>query len=202
MGNFDVKKVDLSDIDALVLVDLINDFFHPKGVFYPQNNPYFTGNEVVARARELLERCRREKKTIIALEDCHTDLHPEVIALGHHAMLGTWGSWPIKGLELDESTYKDKGHWEFIIKKQAFSAIFQRVFCRSPRLQVVLDRFQVKKAIVCGGLTSVCVEDAVCDLFHAGVKSVVYRDLVADNDQQLAEASLKKIGIYCRAEVF
>jgi len=71
--------------EALLLIDALNGFMHPKGSLYCE-----TAKEVVPKMREVLDGARLYKVPVFYLNDAHKDGDMELQIWGSHAMKGTW----------------------------------------------------------------------------------------------------------------
>jgi maleamate amidohydrolase len=164
---------------ALVLVDVINAFFHRDGAFH-----YEASAEVVPGLRRLLEAARRGGRLVVHAREAH---HPglddfETGKLPAHCAVGSFDAEFVPGIEPVEG--------EIEIPKRRFSAFF------ATDLALLLGEQGVRRVVVAGAKTNVCVRATVQDAFANGFDPVVVRGTANSNRPHLHEATLEDIDLY------
>lgn len=136
---------------ALLIADMINDFV-VKGA--PLEIP--RARRIVSHIRRRVARARREGIPVIYICDKHRKDDPEFKVWPKHAVNGTPGSEIIAELA---PTSKD-----YIVDKTTYSAFF------GTKLEKVLRKLGIKKVVVTGVCTEICVLYTAVDAFMRGYK--------------------------------
>ena len=165
---------------ALLLVDLQNSFFHPNGGnYFPQSD------EIIGNLYRLLEHARRNNRVVIHIAEQHrpnvTDF--ESIKLPEHCVTGHSDAEFFGGFGPD-------GENEFLLPKRRVSAFF------ATDLDLLLREKNVRRLVVAGVKTNVCVRATVIDGLSLGYRCLVPSAAVASNRKNLADASLEDIDRY------
>lgn len=167
---------------ALILVDVINDFFHPQGKnFKPEYQ------ETLSNIRLLLETARKHGIVVVHAMEGH---HPaarqadyEWKKLPPHCFMGEFDAEPVEGIDirLDQ---------EYIVRKRRFSAFFET------DLNLLLREAGVERIIIVGVKTHVCVRATAQDGFAYGYRVILPLGAVNSNYKHLHKASLEDIQRY------
>jgi maleamate amidohydrolase len=164
---------------ALLLVDVDNAFFDPRGAFY------FPGAEAVLDPlRELLAAARAGGRLVVhARERHHAGLADfEGRKLPAHCVGDDFDALPFPGFE--------ELPGEPVIFKRRYSAFF------ATELALLLREQGTEQVIVAGVKTNVCIRATVQDAFAHGFQPVVVRGTVDSNRPHLHEAALEDIARY------
>jgi len=165
---------------ALILVDVINDFFHHEGANY--STVY---ESILENIRHLLVEAREHGILIVHVMESHIpDGHPdfEWHKLPEHCIEGSFASQPVAGIDVLPG--------EYIVHKRRFSAFF------ATDLDMLLREARVKRLLVAGVKTHVCVRATVQDAFGYGYNVGVVKGAIGSNYTHLHEASLEDIERY------
>lgn len=163
---------------ALILVDVINDFFDPRGTNY---DPGY--NAVLDAVRRLLEAARAAGVPIIHAREAHRPGPDfEYRKLPVHCVAGSWDAQPPASL--------DSGPEDITVLKRRYSAFF------ATDLDLLLRERTVSRLVVAGVKTHVCVRATVQDAFALGYEVWVPREATGSNHAHLHEASLEDINRY------
>lgn len=164
---------------ALLLIDINNSFFDPKGLFY-----YPAAAEVLGPVRRLLESARSAGCLVIhALEAHRAGFEDfEALKLPKHCLEGSFDAAPFPGFEPQPG--------ELVIRKRRFSAFF------GTDLALVLSEQKVGRLLIGGVKTNVCIRATVQDAFAYGFQPAVVREAVNSNRPHLHEAALEDIDRY------
>ncbi len=164
---------------ALLLVDVDNAFFDPRGTFY------FPGVEaVIDPLRELLAAARAGGRLVVHARERH---HPgladfEGQKLPVHCVGDEFDAQPFPGFaELPG---------EPVIAKRRYSAFF------ATELALLLREQGTVQIIVAGVKTNVCIRATVQDAFAHGFQPIVVRGTVDSNRPHLHEAALEDVARY------
>jgi ureidoacrylate peracid hydrolase len=183
---------------ALVMVDLQNDFAHPKGWVAQQQVAGFLGDTGIAsvldRSHELLAAARQANALRIFVRMLGDDRYlsgPLKALYGrNHGHVrppcvyeGTWGADWCDGLG------PDGGDRELIIDKHRYSAFI------GTRLDLLLRSHSIRTLVVCGVATSGCVESTIRDGFMLDYYTVVAGDACGDYESARHDATLSKMGL-------
>lgn len=165
---------------ALILTDVINDFFHPECPnYYPEYE------SILANIKHLLNLARENSVVVIhAMESHIPDGHPdfEWRKLPEHCIRGTFTSTPAEGIEILPG--------EYTVYKRRFSAFF------ATDLDLILREAEINRLLVVGVKTHVCVRATVQDAFGYGYDVAVVKGAIGSNYTHLHEASLEDIERY------
>ena len=167
---------------ALILVDVINDFFHPKGRnFKPEYE------ETLKNIILLLKTAREYGIVVVHTMEGH---HPaarhvdyEWKKLPPHCFLGEFDAEPVAGIDIQVDR-------EYVVRKRRFSGFFET------DLNLLLREAGVERIILVGVKTHVCVRATAQDGFAYGYHVVLPREAVNSNYKHLHEASLEDVQRY------
>jgi len=165
---------------ALILVDVINEFFLPEGRNYYHG--YFS---IFPNIQRLLSSARRNKLTIVHAMEGHLPDHNhdfEWRKLPKHDILGSSEAEPVKGCEPLPG--------ERVVRKRRYSAFF------ATDLDLYLRELGINCVVIVGVKTNVCVRATAQDAFALGYSVMVVREAVGSNFPHLHEASLEDIDRY------
>ena len=171
---------------ALVLVDLINAFFDPRG-----SNYYPRVDDVKEPLTVLLSAARSSPSPclVVHAREAHrpalTDF--EFVKLPVHCVEGEFDALPYPAF------VEQPG--EPVVLKRRYSAFF------ATDLALLLREQGVSQVVVAGVKTNVCVRATVQDAFAHGFRPVVVRSAVSSNRPHLHDASLEDIERYFGALV-
>lgn len=160
---------------ALLIIDMLNDFAHPKGKLYCK-----TAKKVIPKIKHVRYKAEEKKIPVLFISDSHFADDAEFELWGEHAMIGTWGALPIDGLF---PTLNDH-----IVKKQFYGGFTQT------NLDGTLKSLDIDTLIVTGMHTHICVRHTCYDAFVRGYKIIVVSDATGtftDEQQELALKYLK-----------
>ena len=165
---------------ALIVVDAINDFFHPDGSnYHPEYDP------ILERVKEMLDLARQHNIMIVHTMENHIPgEHPdfEWRKLPQHNIAGTFAAQPAPGVEILVG--------EYTVPKRRYSAFF------ATDLDLILRESGVKRLLIVGVKTHVCVRATAQDAFGYGYDVNVVKEAVGSNRAHLHAASLEDIERY------
>lgn len=165
---------------ALILVDVTNSFFL-EGMpnFYP------AAAETLPALHALLDQARRTGRTVVhAVEQHHRGFDDfEWRKLPRHHFIGEPDAAFFPGFE-------PRGEREIVRPKRRFSAFF------ATDLALFLNEQGVRRVILGGVKTNVCIRATAQDAFANGFDVVVPKEATNSNRPHLAEASLEDIHRY------
>lgn len=166
---------------ALILIDMQNSFLHPDGEnFYP------VAPEVIAPCLELLETAAASGAIIVHVRDRHREgfVDFEQPRLPVHCVTGDFNADFFEG-------FGTKGRArEIQIAKRRYSAFF------ATDLALFLHEQGIKRVVIGGVKTNVCVRATATDAFGNGFEVNVVREAVNSNRAHLSDASLEDIDRY------
>ncbi|HEY1719719.1 MAG TPA: isochorismatase family cysteine hydrolase [Magnetospirillaceae bacterium] len=165
---------------ALILVDVIDSFFK-----LGMPNHYADVAQVVEPLRKLLAAARVHKRLIIHAAERHRPgLHDfEWHKLPHHHFVDEPDAAVTAGFEM-------QGPNEVLVPKRRYSAFF------ATDLALLLNEQGIKRVIVAGVKTNVCIRATVQDAFANGFEPIVPREATNSNRPHLAAATLEDIERY------
>jgi len=165
---------------ALVLIDIINQFFDPKGENY---HPSY--NEVFRAIQQLIHAARDGGRLIIHAREWHPPNHVEDFEwrkLSPHALAGSFQAQFPADLPIAAE--------DVIVHKRRYSAFF------ATDLDLLLRERRIGTLVLAGVKTHVCVRATAQDAFALGYEVLVVRDAVGSNHPHLHAASLEDIERY------
>jgi nicotinamidase-related amidase len=161
-------------MDALLVIDMINDFLKPDGALVCGD-----ALRIVPFVRRKIEEFHSQGQLVVFACDAHREDDLEFRIFPKHSVKGTEGSRIISELPV--------GPADPIVEKTRYSAFYKS------RLEKTLLERRVERVHVVGVCTSICVMDTVGDLRNRDYPVVVYRDGVADFDQDAHLFSLRRM---------
>ncbi len=123
---------------AVIVVDMQNDFVHPRGKLYVPK-----ALETVPAIAKLLAKARKSGAKIFFTQDWHGRDDPEFRIWGEHAVEETWGAEIVDELKPLEN--------EFVIRKVRYDAFY------GTHLEHLLRLCKVESLVVCGTVANICV---------------------------------------------
>lgn len=166
---------------ALMLVDVINSFFHPDGANYDVSY-----DAILKNILQLLIFARSAHAPIFHVMEGHkrgpgTDF--EWRKLPEHCYLGEFDAQPVEGIDIRQGE-------EYIVHKRRYSGFF------ATDLDILLRESGVTRIIVVGVKSHVCIRATVQDAFGYGYEVIVPREAVGSKYSHLHKASLEDIDRY------
>lgn len=169
---------------ALVLVDLQNDYCHPRGVFDRAGLRLGDRAPLVERVNRLATAARAGGHVVIWTRMVwDNDEEVGLLAsrspfLAHEGLRqGSWGAELLEELDVHAS--------DRIVEKPRFSAFFQT------DLESRLQEEDIRRLVLAGVRTDFCVESTVRDAFFRDIDVVVVGDAVAGYFPELHDHSLR-----------
>jgi len=165
---------------ALILVDVINDFFHPQGSNY---HPQY--DAILLHIKTVLSAARRHGLMIVHAMEGHPANHKwdfEWKKLPQHCIIGSFAAQPAPGIEIHSG--------EYTVHKRRYSAFF------ATDLDLLLRERSVRHLVLVGVKSHVCVRATAQDAFALGYDVAVVKEAVGSNHAHLHEASLEDIQRY------
>ena len=160
---------------ALIVVDMLNDFIDEKGALYCGQ----TARDIIPFVHQKLINYRKNKDTVIYLQDAHDQNDAEFEKFPRHCVAGTWGSEIIPELA--------PGADDLIVSKKRYSGFY------GTNLNDILFDRKISEAVVLGVCTSICVMDTVGGLANRDISITVDAKGVADFDQAFHDFALKRM---------
>ncbi len=161
--------------NALIIVDMLNDFIDPDGVLYCGEQ----AQNIIPYIKKRLDAYRDLGDPVIFLQDAHAPDDKEFEKFPPHCVAGTWGSDII-------SILTPQGQ-ELVIPKTRYSGFY------GTPLNRILSELQPDFVEVVGVCTSICVMDTVGGLVNRDLKVKVPRLGVADFDEEAHDQALRRM---------
>lgn len=184
-----MKKLALEPGDALLIVDLQNDFL-PGGALGVRH-----AQGLVARVNDYIERFRRAGLAIIASRDWHPEDHCSFREQGGpwpvHCVAGSKGAAFAEDLALPDDILIVSKSTEK--SREAYSAL------DGTGLDVELNRRRIERIFVCGLATEYCVLYTTRDATAAGYEVVILTDAIGaiearPGDSERAVEEMRRLG--------
>ena len=173
---------------ALVLVDVMNDFFHHDGYFGKAGRDMSDMDAMLPPLGRLLKACRAGRIQIIHIQntvlqsgrsDSSAFLRFKTKYAGNlpaYSIEGTWG-WEFLGAFTPELG-------ELVVKKHRPSGFV------GTDLDQLLSANQIQSVVITGCVTEGCVQSTAVDAMFRDYHTIVVRDCVGTYDRRLHEAAL------------
>ena len=160
---------------GLIIVDMLKDFMEEKGALFCGDHCRM----IISFVADILENMRNERAAIIFLGDCHEEDDKEFTLFPPHCIVNT------EGAELIDELKALPG--EYFINKTRYSGFY------GTDLDEVLTNEEVKEVYLVGVCTSICVMETVADLRNRDYPTFVFRQGVADFDQEAHDFALRRM---------
>ena len=168
--------------DALLVIDMLKDFINEDGKLFC--GP--AARAIIPNVKARVDAYRKDNKIIIWLCDSHDKNDKEFERFPEHAVEGTKGAEIISELDSDPEIYGE----EYVVTKTRYSGFYGTIL--EPLLRGVLkDTLEPKIVEVTGCVSSICCLFTIADLVNRDFGVVVYRNCMADFNQEAHEFALK-----------
>lgn len=167
---------------ALLIVDMLNDFVRPEGALSVPG-----AQEIIPNIQRELEAARQAGQAVIHVCDAHAPDDVEFKRYPPHAVEGT------PGAEIISELAPLPG--EPVVKKKRLNAFFET------ELGDIVSRIAPDKVTVVGVVTHICVMEAVGGLCYRDIPARVPKDCVADFDQEMEACAFKRMETVFGAEI-
>jgi len=165
-------------MEALIIVDVQNDFAKPGGALY------FPGAErVISPILELVKEFRENRLPIIYTRDWHEDNDYEFGIWGVHCLHDTKGSEIVDELKETLNGYERA----FEVKKSRYSAFY------GTNLEFLLKELGITKVHVVGLVTHICVLFTVEELRNREIETIVHSNCVDSFDKEMHKFALREM---------
>ncbi|MEM4297688.1 MAG: isochorismatase family cysteine hydrolase [Nitrososphaerota archaeon] len=123
---------------AVIVVDMQNDFAHPRGKLYvPQ------ARETIPAIARLLDKARKGGSKIFYTQDWHSPQDPEFAIWGEHAVEGSWGAEIVDELKPSPD--------DRVLRKLRYDGFY------GTSLDHLLRIEDVENLVICGTVANICV---------------------------------------------
>lgn len=163
---------------ALIIVDMLNDFVNDGGALYCGDHVKTTINNIKSK----MEEYRAKDLPIIFLCDNHRENDVEFERFPKHCVKGTYGAEIVAPLTPNKNHPKT-----IIVPKTRFSGFFKT------NLEDIINSLKVNQIEVCGVCTHICVMDTVAHFANMDIKTVVDKGCVADFNQDAENAAISRM---------
>lgn len=167
----------INENTALLIADMIHDFVDPEGALHVPN-----ALGIVENIAELIREAKLVDAPVIYLNDAHLHDDLEFEQWPKHAIAGTRGAEVVKELKPSEG--------DIIVEKTRYSGFFRT------NLESILEERGVKRVVITGAVTNICVLTTAYDAVMRNYEVVVFRNAVAaldENDGEFALAQIEKV---------
>lgn len=163
---------------ALLLIDVINDFFDPAGTnYHPSYEP------ILGNIRQILDAARRAGVPVIhCMEGHRPGVDFEHRKLPVHNIIGQRDAEPARGIAVRDG--------EVVVRKRRYSAFF------GTDLDLLLRERRIDRLLIVGVKSHVCIRATIQDAFGYGYEALLIRECTGSNRPHLHEASLEDIERY------
>lgn len=174
---------------ALIVIDVQNDFCHPKGGLAQSFGSHIVADIEAAmpNLHRLIEGARAAGVFVVFIRSIYDDQYLSPASRDQKERRRSLkicqsGSW---GAEFYGGVSPDPNRGEIIIVKHRFNA-----FTRT-ELDSELKRLGITRVLTCGFTTSICVESTSREAFFRDYYTAIVADAVAEFDRDLHYSTLK-----------
>lgn len=176
---------------ALIVVDLQNDFAHPKGSLYVTE-----GQRVIDLVNVLSDRARAAGALVVYTQDWHPELTPHFIEQGgkwpRHCVRGSWGAKLVEGLKVQgpivkKGTGGEDGYSAFSLRDP------QSGRQNATELDEMLKKRDIERIVVVGLAEDVCVKETALDGKRLGYATQVVTAATRPVDAAAGEQARREL---------
>lgn len=160
---------------ALLVVDMLEDFLEEGGALFCGKK----ARKIIPFIQERINQAHQKEDLVIYICDVHREGDLEFEMFPQHCLEGTKGARIIKELKRQDA--------DLVVKKQRYSGFY------GTDLGKMLKERQVEEVEIAGVCTSICVMDTVGDLRNRDYQVVVYKNGVADFNEEAHQFALKRM---------
>jgi nicotinamidase/pyrazinamidase len=179
-------KTMFDDKTALLVIDMTNDFVKKDGAL-----PVPGAEDIIPSVSRLINEARGKGTDVIFVCDSHEPDDPEFEKWPPHCIKGTVGAAPHKNLGF-VSMGKDIFGGDIYIPKTKFSGFHETL------LNTILQTLDIKKLVLTGVVTNICILATAFDALHKGYEVTVVKEGVTglnDNHHEYALELMEVIGV-------
>lgn len=174
---------------GLLVIDIQNDFCHPKGAFSKSNKKLVNLKQIISNINNIIDQSRFINLAIfhiLTTHDIWTDsiTYKDVAKLHARSGICKKGSWGAQRYNINFSEE------DYTIEKHRYSAF------QGTNLEMVLRCNNIYNLLLTGVLTNVCVESTAREAFHRDFFPIVLEDCVTTDNISFHKSSLKVIQDY------
>lgn len=163
--------------EALLIIDMLNDFVLPDGSLSVPG-----AKKIIPVIKKEIEKFRRKNQPIFYINDSHSPADSEFLVWPEHCIADS------KGAEVVKALAPRKG--DYVICKQRYSAFF------ATNLDFLLKDLGIKKLILAGLLTNICIFFTAADAYMRGYQVSVLKNGVlalTNEEHQFSLEQMKKL---------
>ncbi len=160
--------------EALIIVDMINDFIHPDGVLYVQES-----EKIIPFIKDKIKEFKEKDFSVIYAIDSHMEDDKEFGLFPKHAIKGTWGAKIIEDLSPKNE--------DIIIHKRRYPAFF------GTDLDLLLREMNIKNIHIVGVVTHICIFYTATYGRLLEYEVAVYKDGIYDFDKELHNIAISQL---------
>lgn len=158
---------------AILVIDMLNEYLNPKGKIYCKEC-----RAIIPNLKRLIDFARENKFPVIYVNTNHiNDKDPEIKKWGMHAVHGTWGARVIPELKPQKN--------DIVVTKTTYDGFY------NTELEITLRGLGIKRVVVCGIHTHVCVLLTALGAFYRGFKVIVLEDCMTTGYKPNHESRLR-----------
>ena len=175
---------------ALIVVDVQNDFAHPKGSLYVEG-----GGQLVTQINALIGNAVAQGAFIVYTQDYHPQVTPHFRQHGgrwpKHCIGDSWGAELVDGLEVAgpivrKGTGGENGYSGFLVRNHGGRTHATELF-------ELLRARGIEKVVVCGLARDVCVKETAVDAARLGFRCEVRFEATRPVDLASDEQTLREL---------
>jgi nicotinamidase-related amidase len=168
---------------ALIVIDMLKDFIYEEGALYCGKKV----KKIIPIVKKKINEAHKEGSVVIFLTDAHNKDDLEFKRFPPHCIKQSWGAEIIDELDVRKEDY--------IVPKTRYSGFY------NTNLDAILKKHNITKADVVGVCTSICVMDTVGELKNRDIEVRIFKEGVADFDEEFHEFALKRMKRIYKAEI-
>lgn len=166
--------------EAILIIDMLNDFIGPKAVL--GCGP--AGDAIVPALQDLIAFAREKGIQLVYIQEAHRKNDADFKVRPVHAVKGTWGSQFIDALKPNEEL------GDYVVPKRRHSAFAYT------DLDLFLREERIERVVVTGTWTNVCVRSTASEALYHTYAVRCISDCCASKTEEMHRAGLTDIGIF------
>ena len=168
---------------ALLVIDMLNDFIKEDGALYCGK----ACRDIVPGVSEKISQFHREKSPVIFIMDSHSPQDREFNLFPRHCVKGSYGAQLISELKVEKDA--------FFVTKTSFDGMF------NTNLEKILKQKKIEEVYLSGVCTSICIMETASSLAKHNYRIFIFKDSVADFDQEAHNFALKRMSSLYGAKI-
>ena len=168
---------------ALLVIDMLNDFIKEDGALYCGK----ASQDIVLNILDKISQFRREGSPVIFIMDSHNPEDVEFNLFPRHCVQESSGAQLISELKIEKG--------DLVVAKASFDGMF------NTNLEYILRQKKIEEVYLTGVCTSICIMETAGSLAKHNYRIFIFKDSVADFDQEAHNFALKRMSSLYGAKI-